>query len=621
MAITRWDELYGCRLDWAEKAYGTFLREIDKEVARDFERKGEVTVVLYGRTQVGKTTLLLKVLGIDDGLFPRVSQLLRGGREAGNSATATATRYARSPDDLWRVGLDLDRDSPLNDEGLEYKLAGIRQLVEAGAYDDENPINIWIPRRYFSQRAPTIDVRILDLPGTHSSNANERRHVAKIAARFVPTADVVLLVGKANALGFLKPEDLGLEELQYWLHSPDRFKLILTHTYSDQSIKDWIEKRGGCDIQAIRQYMLVQLRTHEYEISDRIANSIYPIEFGGSWEALRHGNEPIFSLATPLVDQLLDGLSRDVLEAATKYARIRSAFNVHTAIREKAAVDLRKLNDRKGAAEAELQDAKKRISNIDEEIEGALSTGRELISKLDGILSSAAVDVVLIKQEISVGDADVSRSAKDVSVIKDFIAEVKGELASQWEKLRDDVSLEGAGAMLGDFPHSLVDDCFRGSMGTLNDYSWDYYLWLDNYLSDRSSALDSSHGAVVKLRMHAATILVEHYRASRNRLLDLDKKNSGNLVDLDLSKKSAARDVTLLGGEVEDAELAIENFVAASRDREERARNFDKHLSVAFAGEILAQKAAIASANDPVEKFSILCHAVLLGDEYRRLEV
>lgn len=621
MAITRWHELYESRLDWAERAYANFLHEIDKEVARDFERKGEVTVVLYGRTQVGKTTLLLKVLGIDDGQFARVSQLLRGGRDAGHSATATATRYARSPDDRWRIGPDLDQADPLTDEEIEQKLAELRQRVEAGQYDDDTPVNIWIPRRYFSDQAPSIDVRILDLPGTHSSNANEQRHVARIAARFVPTADVVLLVGKANALGFLKPEELGLEELQYWLHSPDRFKLILTHTYSAQSIKEWIGERGACDLEAIRRYMLDQLRTHEYEIDDRISSSIYPIEFGGSWEALRHRNDPVFSFADPLVGQLLDGLSRDVLEAATKYARIRSAFNVHTAIKEKSALDLRKLNGRKNAAESALNDAQIRLSNIDEEIAGTLFLISDIRAKLEIIIYSITDDVILTKEVVAVGKADVSRSAKDVSVLKDFIAEVQGELASQWERLRDEASLEGAGEVLGDFPSALAGDCFRGIIGTLNDYSWDYYLWLDNYLGDRRSALDSHHAAAIKLRVHAATILTEHYRDFRDRLLSRDTKTREILENLFYYKREISNDVQMLRDKVGEANRAIADFVEASQDREERARNFDKHLRSAFAAEIEAQQAAIASANDPAEKFSILCHAVLLGDEYRRLEI
>lgn len=621
MPITRWDELYESRLDWAERAYATFLHGIDEEVARDFERKGEVTVVLYGRTQVGKTTLLLKVLGIADEHFAQVSLVLRGGREAGHSATATATRYARSQDDYWRIGPD--QDDPHDDEALERHLARLRMRVEAGKYDDDNPVNIWIPRRYFIQQAPRIDVRILDLPGTHSTNPNEQKHVARVAARFVPAADVVLLVGKANALGFLKPEELGLEELQYWPHSPERFKIILTHTYSAQSTKDWIAEKGGCDVHSVRGYMLEQLRTHDPDLTDRLSNSLFPIEFGGSWEALRNTGDAVFTHADPIVSRLMDDLARDVLASATKYARIRSAFNVHAAIKEKRQTDVGKQKARKQKLVAATESQQASLDALEAEVseqKAVISTIRNNLTTLD---RTHARDKAEITSIISSRSGTMSRSAKDVVVIKEFIAESKGNLAAQWEELCDQVSQVGAPAGLGEYPRSLVDGCFNEIMRVLNSYSGpfsDTYLWLDNYLRDCEAAREARKLAVVTLCAHADALLDQLATKEKARLVRLEKKACDQLQALQSNRAIRQERVIAASNKVVDLDEQIRAYIQESKAKELRARRYDSHLRTAFNNELEAQCSNISKASNPVEKFSRLCFTVLLGDEYRKLE-
>ena len=53
-------------------------------------------VALYGPTRAGKTTLILKLLGVDEAAIGRI---LRGNEDHDKTGTPTAIIYSRSPDD------------------------------------------------------------------------------------------------------------------------------------------------------------------------------------------------------------------------------------------------------------------------------------------------------------------------------------------------------------------------------------------------------------------------------------------------------------------------------------------------------------------------------------------
>lgn len=76
-------------LKWAFKAYDRFAERLSPDVQRHLgvQRKEAYTVV-FGRTQVGKSTLILHLLGVRAAAIGSLSDVLRGGRKSGNSSTA-----------------------------------------------------------------------------------------------------------------------------------------------------------------------------------------------------------------------------------------------------------------------------------------------------------------------------------------------------------------------------------------------------------------------------------------------------------------------------------------------------------------------------------------------------
>ena len=94
-----WLEKYSNRYRWAYDAYQRFIDEVDPSLAGDFNRSSHVTVAVYGATQVGKTTLILDLLGVTGEALDRASSVLRGDQRMGKSSTSCAIRYGRSKDD------------------------------------------------------------------------------------------------------------------------------------------------------------------------------------------------------------------------------------------------------------------------------------------------------------------------------------------------------------------------------------------------------------------------------------------------------------------------------------------------------------------------------------------
>ena len=254
--------LFEQRYDWALQAYNEFTQKLERSIKDTLERKDQITVVLYGHTQAGKTTVLLRLLGIKDEYYDSVSTILRGGRPEGNSATATATVYTKSPFPTWSLAeSDMGEVGNLSDRDMLALLTEIRGRVNDGTYEKVDAIHVAIPECFFH---PTpfdkVGFQIIDLPGTCCENENERRLVARIANEYVPYADMVLIVNDATKMPYLQPENMVSATLSTWYIQPERFHLILTHSFSISSVKEAFAEQRLSDAESIRKHLMNELR-------------------------------------------------------------------------------------------------------------------------------------------------------------------------------------------------------------------------------------------------------------------------------------------------------------------------------------------------------------------------
>lgn len=325
-----WLERYRQRYQWAVGAYDRFVQDLAPELVSTLQRNEQVTVAVYGATQVGKTTLILELLGLSTLTTDEVGNVLRGGQQLGKSATAMPIRYGRSRDDNWYIA----GEGPFSADVARERLGAFRQQVESGCVRDAEVLEIRIPRRLFPRHADASvgpELNIIDIPGINSRSADERELVAQLARRYVTVADLVLLVGRADSLGFLNEEDLQIEALADWAAQPARFRIVLTFSFSPASLYRQFMDRV-LTIEQVRDVLIAEMSTHDYEFPPEFRRNLFVLELGDSVAALERINPEYCERIVQITKVFREELLGNIEKAAGPYARLHGAFQLDRVI-------------------------------------------------------------------------------------------------------------------------------------------------------------------------------------------------------------------------------------------------------------------------------------------------
>jgi hypothetical protein len=349
----KWGELSRTRLSWAHQAYDQFIANLDPEIGSRFARgdaQREAYVVVFGKTQVGKTTLILDLMGLSSEGLSKASKVLRGGRTTGKSATATAMEYRQSDDAHWKLthSGQQEKSKSYDDAQMQKELEGIRTLMSnKQLLETASPVIVWIPNSYFEKKDAKFSVRMLDLPGDKPEDAVEQAHVNAMAQKYVPDADLILLVGRADDLGFLKPADLELPSIENWQIQPNRFRIITTYTYKLQTIRSEIKKIEKLDVNFFRERLLSQISTYkECKLTDNAKKLelYFPLEFGDSWNSASQADPDFVEKVEPVILSLKEELRKAIQESATPNARLRGALTAHVTVTNYKKITLEKMD-------------------------------------------------------------------------------------------------------------------------------------------------------------------------------------------------------------------------------------------------------------------------------------
>lgn len=548
MPSTVWSELYARRSDWALRAYRDFVATIHPTLRGDLERRDHVTLVVFGPTQVGKTTLILTALGIHADHLADVTGVLRGGQGAGRSATVLATRYGKSADGCWRLG----EKGGLSGNDMCEVLRSIRDRMESGDDVGSNVVDIRIPRHFFAEAERGLDVSIIDLPGTYAEKENEIRHVARLAEMYVPTADVVLLVTRADRLGALHPAELQLECLKDWVAQPAKFRVVLTYTFSLASIQKWYQeeaKNGGVTVESLRDRLYSQLSTHELPLPEAGSRCLFPVEFGDSWKELATEQADYFAGASGISKSLMDELVGGLASASNPYRRLAAAFDLNALVERKVS-----------RLDAEFEIEK---SMLFEEIKGAVHRIRasEKASKLAKKAESNGVvlyeylgnELVInrivetIQKAFSIEVRAVSN--KTVATVRRHAEEHIDELISAWRRLQFEDDEKAPDSWLVTVMDSRarlpprVEDAYDELFTKLSKHKLaDYYPWMpgssfeDDCKLLRSSAACARLIAIRETTAWVKVAVEEARKTAKQALMDAGRKARAHKAELARSK-------------------------------------------------------------------------------------
>ncbi|MBB1504091.1 dynamin family protein [Pseudoalteromonas sp. SG41-1] len=332
-----WSELYLSNLGWAFDAYERLISSMNHDIKKTLSMKGKQVdpfVVVFGKTQVGKTTLLLDLLGIHSDQISIVSHVLRGGREAGKSATATTMEYCRSTSEDWALTINSKKEFYAAESDMILALSDLRESMENETQSFNSPCIVDIPTRFFSIAAKKCaNIRILDLPGDNPANATEQKHVYAMAKAYLPFADLILLVGRGDDLSFLNSEAMSFPGLENWQAMLGRFRIVTTFSYSAQSIRDLIRKKEEVNISDIRARLIEQIqRFGELSNEGKNQNLFYPLEFGNSWQNLEKQEPVLYRKLKPLINGLRTTLIDEIHASVSPVSRLRNMLDSHVRI-------------------------------------------------------------------------------------------------------------------------------------------------------------------------------------------------------------------------------------------------------------------------------------------------
>lgn len=632
-----WLERHRHRHDWALTAFDRFVRELAPELSAQLKGSEQVTVVVYGATQVGKTTLILDLLGLGSDTESEVVSVLRGEQARGKSATVMALRYGRSSDDYWYIG----SSGPLEQTKATQTLAIARHRVEKGDVQNVVLTDILIPARLFPPKAKDsldVDVRLIDLPGLDARNAHERELVAILARRYVTVADLVLLVTDASSLSFIRPERLELEELANWVHQPVRFRVVLTSCFSLTSVRNSL-LTSPHDEAGLRALMIAEIQTLDLQIPPSFHDNVYVLELGDSASELAAGDPDYYSVFSPLVETTRRRLINDIKRSSGPFSRLYAAFQLDQVVTGQIASFHAKYEEHKTGLDAEFKGIESQIRKLYSLQEGSDVTAELLERKLEleaqcamskrwalALNSLLEADSSLLIESFFPAHS-ISQGGQSVSALQDTLSIEKNLLKDRYRSLAQAMESVLLGALGGDLQAPLqafiqalsfddFDDCdFLTMEYYLDHYSRDGYFFSSSFKNDVAMLL---HGVEKSRQFH---IKLAHGHFLNTLRLQVQSQTTvlptikGQLRQIEAKiEKCEAYKARLLALDSE-----LERSVARMRESQEIAQHFERHIEEEFIATLQASTAEIVTSQTPTEKFLALMNSHLIISEAEKL--
>ncbi|KTG21223.1 hypothetical protein AUR67_07750 [Pseudoalteromonas sp. XI10] len=527
--LDSWFKLHQSNLDWVFNAYEKMIKGLSLELQEKLsikDKQPEPFVVLYGKTQVGKTTLLLDLLGVKHSKIGYVSHVLRGGRAAGQSATATAMEYCISEAEHWSLTINHKKTFYENESGMILALSKVRDEMEREAIIFNSHCVVGIPKHFFSDSDHNkVNIRILDLPGDNPANESEEKHVNKVAETYLPFADLILLVGRGDDLSFLKPEVLTLPGLDDWQVIPDRFRIVTTFSYTAHSIREQIRINDKFSINQIRARLIEQIeRFGSLSRHAKKDDLFFPLEFGTSWKNIEKHDINLYRKINPIIKSLRDELILQIRESVTPSSRLRNLFN--NQFRLEAVYDLKfkNLNEAVFNLEEKLNDVNKDIKSYKDIIKRyyvKLDRLKLLISECDNGFEIICDGDAFYKVDI---DIDVLKRNKSVSKLKELIVNYSFHLKSVDFFIEKRGFNEGVMLLKPFFSkpgRREVEEVISNKLNEvrimLNEYYFDRYLSASNFEKDVvlvKKNIESANKSIEKVWRKAWEAAIYKYKCS-----------------------------------------------------------------------------------------------------------
>lgn len=363
-----------------EKERWSWIREGIDEFRKGFVRfvptrldKKEIWIGIYGPTQVGKTTLILKILGIKEEKIVELSDALRGKRTIANSATITATFYYKSFNhEFVIVSPNGDRKivQTLND--FEKIMEEIRISIEKDNEYSLNPICIHFPDYYFDLaeiESRKQNIIILDLPGDESREEKEIKHVDRCLKKYLPQCRLCILMEISSQM--VNMTHITREHVCDWAYLPEQFRVVLTRTLTSTSVREKINSGSINSTLSYENYFRSEM--NRLLKGNRIVNRIYPLEIGNSWNDLRNKDLNFYNTVSPWINEMYLKLLEEIKSVESPDKEVKQLLSLENLAKKRKEEDLSDLHEKISKSIKMKEDIDISINSLNKKMEKSYS--------------------------------------------------------------------------------------------------------------------------------------------------------------------------------------------------------------------------------------------------------
>lgn len=397
------------------------IEGVDGNAARieNVNVKAERFVLAYGEAQVGKTSLILELIGIKTECQGKIAEILRAEIPRGSSSTSTAIIYQQSADDtkygfIYTNGENIfsEKIAYYTESELKEVLKKLRKNVEANK-QGTGIIHLYIPRQYFFDWARKHEnICIMDMPGIGSRNEDEQKYVKLLVQKYMAVASVSIIVCRANKFQE-SMENLSLPNGDPWQHMPSKYIVCLTHALSVESTRNniylWCQEGVGVSEleKRIKENYVKQMHTTDGKklLDEKL--QIYPIEVGDSYEKL--------------IERMTDSDTRNKLNKVKEYF----SEELRTDIQQRKGNELKTLLE-------SLQQAQVAV------YEQLIEEKKEHLKDLGDLIQETGENIEKYNKRISGLDQEIKECEDNINHLR----RVSEEVAGSQKKLVDNIKRE-----------------------------------------------------------------------------------------------------------------------------------------------------------------------------------
>lgn len=350
-------------------------------------KSGKATkeIMLYGPTQVGKTTLLMNMMGVLPQKQDALRKILRGGASTGNSATSTAVIYSKWDNSLFGLSTrSIDEDppepEPLTENEFSEKIVELnrknRSAISSASHDYKGVFHYFIPANYFADAEEDNDVEFIDLPGFGEKNEIMRQQADMLISQYASRVDGAIIVAKANNLLKIKKEYNSFISK----FNPQRLIFVITYAVKECiEVKRLVEGRYPTTLDEEKALLYEFAQTYHTLIDldnpDMDGIGVVPVELDSYLKEFYPQLCNVFRHSRPLLRECIKQIP---------------SKNTFSAYEEMIALEIKNRNEQNDKLRGkiskkiqELNEAEKKITNLNEKQQRLSERFQELSADID----------------------------------------------------------------------------------------------------------------------------------------------------------------------------------------------------------------------------------------------